>query len=287
VYEVTIDIDPTVSFIINEYQGSLKIAQKSVLILEGQNFGDPSKNKIQLINTLTDEVTELPAFDLSTEEFFYVSIPEDFPMGEYRIKVFVGAESTFMEELFTIVRIKHEVNSVDKTFLNTGEEIVLTGKYFLPAGNIVKLSKGGPEILCEVITESTTSITAKIPDDIASDEYLIGVKIGSLTVRHFGSISITGVPVPIIASTDKFSYARGETITITGQNLKKIGFATNINFSPFTSGVTQVRSGVAAADGTQVTLVIPGDFTPGTYVLVIEVNGLYSEEYDEVIQITP
>lgn len=56
---------------------------------------------------------------------------------------------------------------------------------------------------------------------------------------------------------------------------------------PFISGVTQVRSGVSNSEGTQVTFVIPNDFPTGTYVLVIEVDGEFSEEYGEVIQINP
>jgi hypothetical protein len=287
-YLVTILIDPTVSFVINkEFQAYNKIGQKSYFVFGGENFGDYSNNRLQFVNTLTEEVLEIPASDISSETTFIVEVPEDFPMGQYRIKVFVGVESKFMELIYEVVEPWQEIDGVDKTYLSAGEEIVITGKYFLASGNKVNLSGSGPEIPCEIVAESTTSITAKIPDQIYSGEYSIGVKKGVRT-ELFYILTIDGLPAPTIISTDKLSYNRGQTITMTGENLKKAGLDTKIHFLPIDfDNEFPVETGAVNSAGTQMTFVIPMDFPTGTYNLVVEINGGYGPSYNETIQINP
>ena len=67
--------------------------------------------------------------------------------------------------------------------------------------------------------------------------------------------------------------------------MKKIGYATNINFMPFIDGTTVVRSASANSEGTEVTYTIPDDFPVGNYVIAVEVAFEYSDDYGEVIEI--
>jgi hypothetical protein len=139
----------------------------------------------------------------------------------------------------------------------------------------------------EIISENSTTIVAKVPDDLSPSDYTLSVISNEKEARFDESITVQ-VPAntPYITEITDTSIARGETMIIRGGNLKKIGFATNINFLPWPNGgVTQVRSAIANDEGTEITFVIPNDFPTGTYTIEVEVDFEYSDEYDEVIQI--
>jgi hypothetical protein len=106
------------------------------------------------------------------------------------------------------------------------------------------------------------------------------------TVSYDTKIAVTAPSyAPAITSTDKTSYTQLEVITVTGINLK--GTITNIDFLPVGGGTTQVRTATSVnTDGTQVTYTIPDDFLPGTYTIVIDVDGDSSEEFESEITIT-
>ena len=98
-------------------------------------------------------------------------------------------------------------------------------------------------------------------------------------------IKIVDPTLPNISNINASSFSRGETMIITGKNLKKNGFATNINFMPVNSGVTLVRSGVANQEGTELTYTVSDNFEIGNYNIVVEVDFKFSEKYKESIEI--
>src|SRR5690606_33398304 len=92
---------------------------------------------------------------------------------------------------------------------------------------------------------------------------------------------------PEITSISQTTYKIGDVITITGKNFKKIGYAANINFMPFIGGgSTIIKSAVSNAEGTEITYTIPADFPTGTYLISVEVDFEWSDDYGDVIKIT-
>jgi PBP1b-binding outer membrane lipoprotein LpoB len=119
--------------------------------------------------------------------------------------------------------------------------------------------------------------------------YTVTAEDGSVS-SYVVTVTVESAPstVPVITSIDKTTYVRGETIVITGKNLKKTGAVSNINFVPFNgSGVTLVRSGTPSSDGTTLSFTIPMDFPVGAYAILVEVGWEYSKEYADAIRINP
>jgi hypothetical protein len=286
-YKVTVTIDPTVSFTIDPYTNGLKIEQGGALILRGEGFGDASNNKIVLTDINNSASTfEIPASLLSQDELMLFSLPYTLPIGDYKIRVFVDGQAILMDEVFTITYPSPVIGDVEPTTLVRGENITISGLHF-GLQNRVTLSDDQDVFELEIISENSTTIVAKVPDDLSPSDYTLSVISNEKEARFDESITVQ-VPAntPYITEITDTSIARGETMIIRGGNLKKIGFATNINFLPWPNGgVTQVRSAIANDEGTEITFVIPNDFPTGTYTIEVEVDFEYSDEYDEVIQI--
>jgi hypothetical protein len=286
-YEVTVIIDPTVSFTIEPYINGLEIEQGGLLILHGTGFGSAVNNKVILADVNDSRLTyAVPASLVSTDELMIFSLPSTIPRGDYKIQVFVDAQSTFMDEVFTITYPRPVIGSVEPATVVIGENITITGLNF-GSENEVKLTSGQQTFALDVISETSTKIEAKVPVSIRAGNYSLTV-ISNGKEGFFDESITVAVPAntPYITEITDTSLARGETMIIRGGNLKKIGVATNINFLPWPNGgTTQVRSAVANDEGTEVTFVIPNDFPTGTYTIEVEVDFEYSDEYDEVIQI--
>jgi len=261
-----------------------------VVIIDGTNFGtDYTKNKIVLINVTTGQEFVLQAASISTSDKLYVKIPADLPLGTYKLVVYKGQEHAEHSSPVTIVYHSPAIESIDKTEVTWEGVVTVSGNYFMTSGNKIFIYKiGGADINMPIQSESKTEIKFSIPVGFATGDYNIGIISNGMT-RYYNAQKLKVVlppTTPVISNINNFTFKRGDTMTITGTNLKKTGFATNINFTPFTSGTTQVKSGVVNSEGTILTYVIPNDFPVGTYVIVVEVGGEFSEEYGEVIQIT-
>jgi hypothetical protein len=291
-YLVTVIIDETVNFTLDAYTGSLEIEQDGVLLIQGDNFGNFENNKVVFVSNLDSNVTfEKPAIAPSDNETLFIAIDEDMPLGEYKVKVFIGAQSKFMDEVFTVVVHAPEIASLDQTTVTRGENLVITGNYFAAFENKVFLTLGSETpVELDIVSESKTTIEVTVPDDLDPGDYTLSVTSNDKTVFYNTEMVTVQVPadVPFISEVTDTSISRGETMVIKGLNLKKIGVATNINFLPWPNGgTTIIRSLTVNADGTEATYLIPNDFPTGTYTIVIEVDFEFSEEFDEVIQINP
>lgn len=291
-YLVTVLIDETVNFTLNAHTGSLEIEQDGVLLIQGDNFGSFENNKVVFVNNSDNSVTiEKPAVSPSDDERLFIEIDEDMPLGDYKVKVFIGVQSKFMDEVFTVVVHAPEITSLNQTTVIRGENLTINGNYFAAFENKVFLTLGSETpIELDVVSESKTNIEATVPDDLDPGDYTLSVISNDKTVIYDTEMVTVGVPadVPFISEVTDTSISRGETMVIKGLYLKKTGAITNINFLPWPSGgTTIVRSLTVNAEGTEATYLIPNDFPTGTYTIVVEVDFEFSEEFDEVIQINP
>jgi hypothetical protein len=284
-YVVTVVVSESVTFEVDEIDTELQ--QDDILIVAGSGFGAAANNKIVFTNLSTGTTYEYTSASGSTADMLYFKVAADLPKGEYSITVLVGTQSLELEQTIEVIAHSPVITNVNKTSVLPKENILITGKYFVNGQNEVFLSQDGFTFELAIIEESSTSITAKVPENIFEGDHTLSVTTdGVETYYNEVDINVGVAPTtPVITNIDKVSYSRGETIVITGTNLKKIGFASNLNFVPFISGTTMVRSGIANAAGTQVTYTIPNDFPLGTYLISVEVDFEWSEDYDEVIQI--
>ncbi|GCC52068.1 hypothetical protein SanaruYs_23000 [Chryseotalea sanaruensis] len=287
-YEVTVSLDPNVNFTIDAHIGSTEIAQAGYLLVKGTNFGTEAANvKVVWTNQANQATVDITTFVIVNNTSIGLLLPETMPLGQYKVKVVINNQQLTMPETFTVVLPAPQITLVDKASVERGQNLQITGKYFQASGNIVKLSKENTSYTLDIVSETTTSIEVTIPNSVPVDVYTLNVTSNDKTTFYnTQTITVTLPPTtPIITNIDKFSYSLGETMVITGQNLKKQGFATNINFIPFLGGTTIVRSAVVNDEGTEVTFLIPNDFPKASYSILIEVDFEVSEEYGEIIQI--
>ncbi|MEP2667742.1 MAG: IPT/TIG domain-containing protein [Cyclobacteriaceae bacterium] len=284
-YMVTVALDSTISL---NLLSSTTFEQGDYVLITGDDFGtDASRIIVTFINTGTTTTTDITTFVVFDDTAIGFLIPEDLLPGNYMIKLTIYGFEYTLNQTLTVSVPTPEIQSIDKSTVERGQNLIITGEYFAESGNIVKLNKTGSSKTLTIVSESSTSIEVTVPIDTEAGNYSLSVTSNDKTGNSISTITVTAPSTtPVITSLDKFSYARGETITITGQNLKKEGAFTNINFIPFISGATVVRTAIPNGDGTELTYTIPGDFPTGSYIIVVEVDFDYSEEYGDVIQIT-
>lgn len=285
-YTVTVTVSTTVSFTLSAI-AITSVEQDGVLIIDGTQFGSYENVKIVLKNKKTGTEVEIKAASISTAQRLFFKIPADLVLGDYTFTVFVGAQSLKGAETLTVVLHAPEITSVDKTTVNPEDVITITGKYFAASGNEVNLTQDGFEFNLEVISESTTSIQAKLPENIFEGDHTLSV-VSNGVERFYNTKKITvNAPVnkPEITNIDKSTYNKGDVMTLTGTNLKKAGVVTYIYFVPFTSGVGFTGSGSVNSDGTTMTFTIPANLSAGTYEIIVDVDGTESESYKDIIKI--
>lgn len=289
IYLATVVISTEVDFTVVPFDVT-DIQQDNVLIISGTNFGsDYTKNKVVLRKKGSDPLLEytIPVSSVFSSTRMYAKIPADAALGEYDLVIYVGAQSYTLDQDFKIIPHSPQIDGIEDANVYPGETVTITGKYFSASGNIVNLNKNGVPAQMPVAMESTTSITFTVPLDYATGSYTISViTSGVESYYNTAPLVVSAKPtLPVITGINKTTFKRGETIIITGTNLKKVGVATNINFMPFPSGTTLVRSGVANTEGTQVTYTIPLDFPLDDYTIAVEVDFEYSNDYGDAILI--
>ncbi len=254
-----------------------------MFIITGANFTEGDM-KVYLFNSSTEYEMQIVT-ETSTSITFLII--HEMELGNYNLKLTDGIQEVVADKEFTIEIESPSVSSINKTEVIQGGGLIISGKYFGTTNADNQVFLGENEIT--VVSSSASELEVTVPESIPVGEYTIKVvSNGKTTYYNTQKLNVIANPTkPIITNISAYSYSRGETIVITGENLKKAGVATNINFMPFPSGTTIVRSGVANAEGTEVTYTIPNDFPTGNYVIVVEVDFEYSNEYDEVIQINP
>lgn len=286
-YEVQVSIEGP-SIILKPHVGSAEVARGSVLFIYGEDFGaDASDAKIILESTSSDMVLELSALSgFFNDQMIAALIPEDAPLEDYKVKVVVNNQSVYMEEEFTIILPSPHIQEVSPLSIVPGETITISGKYFAESGNKVIISQGSSKKILAILNESSTSIEVRIPSSQDPGEYSIMVESNGKESHFNSKLTVNKSPTaPEITNIEKSSYNRGETIVITGKNLKKSGALTYIYFMTWPSGVSLMRNCSVNDEGTQATFEIPADFTTGTYVIYLSVDFEDTDEYKEIIQI--
>ena len=285
-YTVTVTVSTGVTFTLSSLTIT-DVEQDGVLIIDGTSFGSYENDKVVLKNKTTGTEVEIKAASISTAARLFFKIPADLVLGDYTFTVFVGTQSLQASETLTIVLHAPEITSVDKTTVNPEDVITITGKYFAASGNEVNLTQDGIVFPLEVISESATSIEAKLPENIFEGDHTLSV-ISNDMERFYNQKKITVNPPankPEITQIDKSTYNKGDVMTFTGKNLKKTGVVTYIYFVPFTSGVGFTGSGVVNGDGTSMTFTVPSNLSAGTYEIIVDVDGTESESYRDIIKI--
>lgn len=277
--------------------GSVTVEMGSLLTIEGKNFSAAEDgNQVWFIDAEGDETAAIMV--ASKADWLGCLVPEKFFVpGVYHIKIVTDVQELTLEEKVIVEEGSPYIKTVSPVSLFAGEEMTINGKFFPSLGekntaeNNVSLKKDNVEVQLAIRRYSIGSIEAEIivitPESLEAGEYTLSVtKNGKTTYYNQEKIVIKPSPTqPVITSINQTSFNKGETIIITGKNLKKEGVATNINFVPFYGGTTQVRSAAVNAEGTQITYTIPADFPSDSYEVLVEVSFEYSESLGEIISI--
>jgi hypothetical protein len=174
------------------------------------------------------------------------------------------------------------ISGISAEEVNQGESVTITGINFSETGNEVRLvDDGGVSIGVDILNESSTSIqfTAEAPND--GSYTILVITADGLEVESAFSIYVGNRPR--VTSINKLTFARGEQIVITGENLKAEGTSGIFYFWPEVGNGFQ-KIVTVKADGTEMTYVIPNDFTPGSYEMEVQVDFEMIKKYDIVIQ---
>lgn len=224
--------------------------------------------------------TVSPASDVAqdfTNPVTYTVTAEDGSTKQYVVTVTVLKSSLKRILIF---------NFTEPPTTGTIDETAATVNLLVPYGTSVTMLF--PVI--DLSPEASVSPAPGVAQDFTNPvTYRVTAEDGS-TRDYVVTVTVEAAPstVPVITSIDKTTYVRGETIVITGKNLKKTGAVSNINFIPMNgSGVTLVRNGVPSSDGTTLSFTIPMDFPVGAYAIMVEVDWEFSKEYADAIKINP
>ncbi|HEY5824121.1 MAG TPA: DUF5018 domain-containing protein, partial [Cyclobacteriaceae bacterium] len=157
-YLVTVTLDPTVSFTVNPVT-FLNLQQDGGMFIGGTNLGTFANNKFVLKNRDTGVITNVPATG-GNATFLSARVPATLALGtNYQVTVFIGLESKILPETFTVGYHDIEFTSIIPNPVVRGHNIIITGKYFMSSGNVVKLES----TILSIVSESATSIEVTVP----------------------------------------------------------------------------------------------------------------------------
>ena len=283
-YLVTVSLDPTVSFTVNPVT-FLNLQQDGGMFIGGTNLGTFANNKFVLKNRDTGVITDVPATG-GNATFLSARVPATLALGtNYQVTVFIGLESKILPETFTVGYHDVEFTSIIPNPIVRGHNIIITGKYFMSSGNVVKLES----TILSIVSESATSIEVTVPASLEPGDYTLNITSNGKTFFYnTQDVEVQVDPeTPIITdlNDDMGSFSPGETIIITGEKLN--GASPTIYFTVFQNGVNSSGTITVNGDGTSATYVIPNDFVSGTYAITVKVDGFESVIYGDYIHIAP
>lgn len=283
-YTVNVKVAATVNFTLNPLSNT-ELEQGGVLLLTGQNFAAPANVKVILQHVKSNAVIEIKASSTSTSGLLFFEAAEDLPVGEYTVMLYVGSQFTKTSDNVTVVYRAPEVTSVDKATVAQYDVITISGKHFSTVQNKVQLLKGGNLYDLFVFEQSATRIKAKLTHGIPIGKFSLMITSNDRQRLFDLNIDVIfTVDLPKINMIDKELYKKGETISITGVNLKKTGRPI-IHFISATTTVNQKDEAAVNGDGTIATYTIPDTFASGDYRIFVEVDGSFSDLYVKVLSI--
>lgn len=268
--------------------GSIAIEVGEYLLLTGENFSPvEANNQVWLIDAEGNETAAKMVVSMSDRLGFL--IPETLPTGDYQMKIVTDVQELTLDNKLIVGEASPQINTVSPDSLFAGEELSINGRYFsaVAEDNEVVLKKDNEEVQLSISSASETEIVAIVPTETEAGEYILSVSRGGKTsFYNQAKIIIKPSPTqPVLNSINQTSFNPGETIILTGENLRKEGAVTNLNFVPFYGGTTLVRSATTNTEGTELSYTIPADFPSGSYKIIVEVGWEYSESYIDIIKI--
>ena len=279
-------VDPIVGSSLED--GSYTIEVGGYLLITGKNFSaTEANNQVWLIDAAGTET----AATMIVSKFDRVGflVPENLPLGDYQMNIVTDIQELRLTGKLIVEEATPRIETVSPVSLFAGEEMLISGKFFsaVAGENIVVLKKDYMQVELSVTSATESEIVAVTWTGLEAGEYTLSVtKNGKTTYYNQEKIVIKASPtLPVINSLNKTGFNKGETILITGENLKKEGAVTNINFVPFYGGTTLVRSATPNAEGTELSYTIPTDFPSGSYEIIVEVDWEFSESYGDIIKI--
>lgn len=261
---------------------SVEVAKGAEFYVTGTNFAVFTDSEIALTNIDSKEKFTIGANENSTTTRLYFTMPFIIEVGEYAITVTSKNQSVTLDVTLTVKIPAPAISGISTEEVNQGGTVTITGINFSETGNLIKLvDDGGILYGMEILNESLNSIqfTAEVPN-YGSYTILI-ITADGLEVESAFSIYVGNRPR--VTSINKLTFARGEQIVITGENLKAEGTSGIFYFWPEVGNGFQ-RIVTVKADGTEMTYVIPNDFTPGNYEMEVQVDFEMIEKFDIVIQ---
>ena len=285
-YIVSITKKDAPALTIDDIVGENSRERGEVIVLTGENWTE-GEMKLYLVAGDVEYETTMVIQNATT---LTILIPHEVPLGEYQLKLTDGIREVFYKDSFTIEVESPKIESVSSLEITVEDEFSITGKYFGSTieANKVFLNTNGTKTSLQINNASSDELNVTVGDNVEAGEYTLSVESnGKESYFNENKITIKDKPTkPVIETINKTGFARGETIIITGKNLKKVGFASNLNFIPFFGGTTVARSASVNAEGTQLEYTIPSEFPLGSYEILVEVGLEYSESYDDIIKIS-
>jgi hypothetical protein len=277
---VPISLEPIQGFPLS---GPATVQRRSYILVLGENFIVGSSS-VELVHE--GEALEMDII-IEQEDRIGFTINEETPLGENTLLVKSGGDVAEYPEKLIVDFASPAIEGFSPAEVVIGGTFDITGNYFATeTENQVSLS-GDSEIMLEVLSATKTSLSVKVPSEVVAGEYTVSVTSNGYQVFYnTEKIKVINDPdTPIITEFDNTSYKKGETITITGENLGKEGVVSEIIFTRFTRGSDQTVIAEVNAEGTTLTYLIPDSFDTGTYSVAVRVGELTSEEYGEIINI--
>lgn len=172
------------------------------------------------------------------------------------------------------------IDAVSSKSIAVGDSITLTG-YFAETGNKVEISLDSVNFIPLTIgTESVSTITAAIPENINTGNYTIYVTSNGTKVSYKERIEVKNPKQPSITSTNKTTYIKGidTSMIITGTNLKPETGKPVVTLIDAGVNTSITDNNIVVSDnGTQITATFPTNLTPKKYLVRVEVGSLTSK----------
>jgi hypothetical protein len=238
----------------------------------GTNFSDVS---LKIDGSTTNYYTH----DL-TKTSFKLYISNNYFDEGINFPTIIVRDQEFSLDTIHILPPAPTISSVNKLTIEDNLALEISGDNFLQSGNIVEVYKDDSSSVEVIIqSEDNSDIEVYVHPLIGTGNYHVKVKAGEQEVVHTETIQFTENTSgdPMIWKTDKNTYSKGETITISGYNLTN---AINIGLM----GPDNVLHSLSSRSENTVTYTIPTDFVTGKYKIYVN-NGSVSSSSNIIFNI--